>query len=128
VTIMRITETASEYGNEAKERIGDLAHSAAWTLNEAREQTAEALHAAASSVRTTGAQGSEAIDSLAAGTADRLDATADFVEKHDIKSAITGVRKFGLRHTTGSLVAVAAIGFLAGAALSRATHCCGKRT
>jgi hypothetical protein len=128
VTIKKITETVSEFGGEAKDQMEKLGRSAAWTVDEAREQTGEALHEAASSVRSTGVQGSEAIDRLANGTADRLDGAATFVEEHDLKGAITGLRRFGKQHMTGSLVAAAAIGFLAGSALGRATHFCGKRT
>jgi hypothetical protein len=36
------------------------------------------------------------------------------------------LRRFGRQHLTESLVAAAAIGFLAGAAMKRATHSCGK--
>ena len=126
-TIQKITETVSEFGSEAKKSIEDAGRSAASTLDEAREQTAGALHIAASSVRGTGVRGSEAIDNIASGTADRLDATAAFVETHDLNCAITGIRKFGLRHMTGSLVAAAAVGFLVGSAVSRAIHSHGKR-
>jgi hypothetical protein len=77
-------------------------------------------------VRATGRQGSAAIDDLATGTADRLDATATFVADHDLRDVFTGLRRFGRQHLTESLVAAAAIGFLAGAAMKRATHSCGK--
>jgi hypothetical protein len=95
-------------------------------LDEARDETGSALHSAASSVRKTGRQGSEAIGNLATGAADRLDATASYVENHDLRDAFTGLRKFGSRHLTGFLVAAVAIGFFAGATLNRATHTCGR--
>ena len=91
-----------------------------------RDQTAGALHTAASSVRKTGRQGSEAIDSLATGAADRLDTTASYVDNHDLQDAFIGLRNFARRHLTESLVFTAAIGFLAGAALNRATHTCRR--
>jgi hypothetical protein len=77
-------------------------------------------------VRETGCQGSKAIDNLATSAADRLDATASYVEDHDLRDAFTGLRRFGRRHLAGSLMAAAAIGFLAGSAFSRAIHSCGK--
>ncbi len=92
----------------------------------ARDQTAGALYTAASSVRETGRQGSEAINNLASGTADRLDATASFVDNHDVGDVFNGLRKFGRRHLTDSLVVAAAIGLLLGAALYRAAHTCGR--
>jgi ElaB/YqjD/DUF883 family membrane-anchored ribosome-binding protein len=101
--------------------VEELGRSAGKRLDEARDDTGGALHSAASSVRATGRQGSEAIDNLAASTANRLDATASYIEDHDLSDLFTGLRRFARRHLTGSLVAAAAIGFLAGSALSRGT-------
>ena len=123
-TTRTFTDTASEPGKEARESVEELGRSAGKKLDQAREDTGDALRAAASSVRSTGRKSSEAIDSLATGTADRLDATASFVEDHDLRDVFTGLQKFGRRHLTGCLVAAAAVGFLAGSAISRATHSC----
>jgi hypothetical protein len=125
-TLGTITKTALDLGKEAKTSIEEFSRSAGGRLDEARDETGDALHSAASSVRATGRRGSEAIENLAAGTADRLDATASYVEDHDLRGVLTDLRKFGRRHLTGSLVAVAAIGFLAGFAFRRATHSCGN--
>ena len=121
-----VAETAPEFCTETQESMAELRRSAGRKLDEAREETGAALHTAASSVRTTGRQGSEAIANLATGTADRLDATASYIEDHDLNAVFTSLRRFGRRHPTGSLVAAAAIGFLAGSALCRATHSCGR--
>jgi hypothetical protein len=88
-------------------------------LDEARGETGRALHAAAASVRTTGRQGSEALNNFAGGAADRLDATASYVEDHDLRGML---RRFGLRHPTKSLMIAVAVGFLAGSAIARATR------
>jgi hypothetical protein len=104
----------------------ELGRSAGRKFDEARDETGAALHAAASSVRETGCQGSKAIDNLAAGAAERLDATASYVEDHDLRDACTGLRRFGRRHLAGSLMAAVAIGFLAGSAFRRAIHSCGR--
>jgi ElaB/YqjD/DUF883 family membrane-anchored ribosome-binding protein len=125
-TVRTLTDKASELGKEAKESMEELGRSASKKLDEARDSTGDALHTAAASVRTTGRQGSEAIGNLATGTADRLDAAGTYVEDHDLQDVFTGLRRFGLRHVTGSLVAAAAIGFLAGSALSRVTHTCRR--
>jgi hypothetical protein len=127
-SLKTITETASELGKEAKESMEHLGRSAGKRLDVARDGTGGALHAVASGVRTTGRKSSEAIDHFATGAADRLDATASFVEDHDLRDAFAGLQKFGRRHLTGSVVAAAAIGFLAGSALHRATHSNGKST
>jgi ElaB/YqjD/DUF883 family membrane-anchored ribosome-binding protein len=121
-TLMTLTESASELGKEARESIDELGRSAGRSLDKARDETGDALHEAASSVRKTGRRGSEAIEQLATGTADRLDATASYVEDHDLSQAYAGLRRFGRRHLTGAMVATAGIGFLAGLALCRVTH------
>ena len=121
-TSRTIMDTASDLGKEAKDSIEELSRSAGRKVDAAREETGGALHAAASCVRKTGRQGSEAIENLATGTADRLDDTASYVEDHDLRDALTGLRRFGRRHLTGSLVVAGAIGFLAGSALCRATR------
>jgi ElaB/YqjD/DUF883 family membrane-anchored ribosome-binding protein len=125
-TLKTLTETASELGKEAKKSVEELSRSAGRSLDEARGETGGALHAAASSVRTTGRRGSEAIDNLATGAADRLDATASYVEDHDLRGVLTSLRRYGRQHLTGSLVAAAAIGFLAGSTFGRMTHSCRR--
>lgn len=119
-------ETASDLGKDAKDSIEEMGRSAGRKVDAAREETGSALHTAASCVRKTGRQSSEAIDNLATGTADRLDATASYVEDHDLKAVFAGLQRFGRKHLTGTLVVAGAIGFLAGSALSRAAHSCGK--
>jgi ElaB/YqjD/DUF883 family membrane-anchored ribosome-binding protein len=125
-TLRTVTETAAELGKQARESIEELGQSAGRKLDEAREETGGALHSAASSVRSAGRQGSAAIDNCSTRTADRLDATASYIEDHDLGDAFTGLRRFARRHPTSSLVAAAAIGFLAGSALGRVTHSCKR--
>ena len=125
-SLKALTDAASEMGKDAKESVEELGRSAARKLDDARDQTAGALHTAASSVRKTGRESSEAIDNLATGAADRLDATASYVDNHDLQDAFMGLRKFARRHLTESIVFAAAVGFLAGAALNRAAHTCQR--
>src|SRR5260370_41301602 len=111
-----LMETASQLGakvSEAKEQAEDLGRTAAKKLDEVRNQTADALRTAASSVRSTGRQSSEIINNCAANTADRLDATASYVEQHDLSGVASGFRKSGRRHPAGSLVVATSVGFLA---------------
>ena len=125
-TLKTLTETASDLGRQAMESAEELGLSGGRKLDEARVETGGALHAAASSVRTTGRKSSDAVGKFATATADRLDASASYVENHDVRAVSLGLRSFARRHLTGSLVAAAAVGFLAGAALLRATHSCPK--
>jgi ElaB/YqjD/DUF883 family membrane-anchored ribosome-binding protein len=125
-TLRTLTDTASELGKEARESVEELGRSAGKKLDQVRDDTGDALHAAASSVRSTGRKGSEAIDNCSTRTANRLDATASYIEDHDLQDAFNGLRKFARRHMTGSLVAAAAVGFLAGSVICKATHSCRK--
>ena len=125
-TLETVTERASGLGKEAKASMEELGRSAGKRVDEAYDETGAALHSAASSVRTTGRRGSGAIGDLAASAADRLDATASYVEDRDLRSVCTGLHRFGRQHLTGSLVAAAMIGSLAGYALRRVTHSCEK--
>ena len=125
-TLETVTETTPESGKQIRESIEGLGRSAGRRLDEARGETGAGLHSAASSVRSTGRDSSAAIDNCSAHTAERLDATATFIENHDLGDAVTGLRRFARRHLTGSVVAVAGFGFLAGAFLSRVTHSCHK--
>jgi hypothetical protein len=84
-----------------------------------KDQAADALHAAASSVRATGRQGSEAVDNLATGAADRLDATASYVEDCDLRGVFAGFRQAVRRHPAGALMIATAVGFCAGSTIRR---------
>ena len=127
-TLRTVTVTAAELGKEARESIEELGRSAGRKLDEARDETGGALHSAASSVRRAGREGSAVIDNCSTRTADRLDATASYIEDHDLGDAFTGLRRFARKHPTRSLVAAAAIGFLAGSAFRRMTHSCARAT
>jgi hypothetical protein len=119
-----VAETAVELGKHARESVEELGRSAGERLDEARDETGGALHAAASSIRATGRHGCEAVGGIANNTADKLDATASYVEDHDLRRVYAGLRKIGRRHMAGSLAIAAGIGFLAGAALVRVAHSC----
>lgn len=122
-----LTETASLLGtkvSEAQARAEDLSRAAGKKLDEA----AGALHTAASSVRSTARQGCEAIDGFATDAADKLDATASYVEDHDLRGVLIGCRRFIRRYPTGSLMFATAIGFFTGSAVRRITHSCAKKS
>jgi len=118
-TLRTLTEQASELGRDAKESIEELGRSAKTKLDAARDETGSALHAAASSVRTNGRQGAEAIDNLTGSTADRLDATASYIEDYEMRDVFLALRRFCQSHLAGALVAAGTIGLVAGVALGR---------
>jgi hypothetical protein len=113
-----LTETASHLGAkvaEAQGRADGLSRAAARTLDEARNETAGALRTAASSVRTR-----------AGSAADKLDATASYVETHDGRGLLSECRQLIRRNPAGSFVVAAAIGFFAASAVRHALHSCAK--
>ena len=124
------TETASQLGarvSEVQARAEDLSQAAGKKLDEARIEAAGALHTAASSVRTTARQGCEVIDGLATSAANKLDATASYVENHDLRGILPGCRRLVRRYPTGSLMVATALGCFAGSAFRRMTHSCAKQ-
>lgn len=126
-----LTETATQLGakmSEAQGRAEELSRAAGKKLDEARTETAGGLHTAASSVRTTARQGCEVIDGLATNAADKLDATASYIEDHDLRGLFTGCRQLIRQHPAGSLMFATAIGFFAGSAVRRITHSCAQKS
>jgi len=121
--LSNITDTARELGKEAKDTVEKLVRSAEqWartatdTLDQKRGDTGGALHTAASSIRDAGRQSAQKIDDLSTGAAEKLHATATYIEGHDVKSMFTG---FASRHPVPSLVIAGAMGFFVGSALTR---------
>lgn len=115
-------ETGPECGGQAGDSIEELGRSAARRFDRGIDETGSALHAAASSVREKGRKGTEAIDHVVKRTADRLDATASYIEDQHATDVFERVRSFAHRHPTRTLLAAAAIGFLAGSTITRVTH------
>ena len=114
-----LTETASQLGGkvaEAQGRAEGLSRAASRKLDEARTETAGALRTAANSVRTT-----------AFSAADKLDATATYVEHHDGRSLLPACRQLIRRNPAGSFLVAAAMGFVAASALRHMLHSCAKK-
>jgi hypothetical protein len=108
-TLRSVIDNTTEFGKETRESVEGFARSAGEKLEAARTGTGEALHAAASSVRKSSA----AIENVATGTADRLDATASYVEGWSL-------REFARNHMSAFVIMAAAIGFWAGSAMGGA--------
>jgi ElaB/YqjD/DUF883 family membrane-anchored ribosome-binding protein len=117
-TLKQAAATATDPGKDVKDSVMEFGKSAGRKIDSAREQAGDALHAAASSLR----KGSARIDVLAAGAAQRLDATASMVEDTDLKGLGAGVRRFAKNHLTLTLLVAVAAGFWAASTLSRATR------
>lgn len=117
-TVKDVAASAADISRDVKDSVVRFGRSAGQSIDVARNQTGGALHAAASSMRRSSAK----IDEIATGAAERLDATASFVEDASFKGLFAGARQFGQNHLTLTLLAAAAAGFWAGSILSRATR------
>ena len=115
-------KTVSELGDrvsDARDNVENRARIAGQQFDQARHDTADALDQAASSVRRAGGRGADAIDNTISGAANRMDATASYVDDHDVRSALTGLRRFGQRHPAAAMAAGVALGMLAGSLVTR---------
>ena len=107
---------------EAKDGIADkaknLAQSATDAIDGKRDAAASSLASAASAIHEHARDlpGGETVANLAHGTAEKLDATASYVRRHDSKQMMADVEQFVKTHPGQSLLAIAAVGFLAGRA------------
>ena len=118
-----LTETALEFGKEAKESIEKLARSAeklarsaSESLDQKRDGTGDALHRAASSIHDAGRQSAKKLNNFTNGAAEKIHSAASYIENNDLRGMFTG---FAGRHPAPSLVVAAAFGFFVGSALTR---------
>jgi ElaB/YqjD/DUF883 family membrane-anchored ribosome-binding protein len=94
-----VKDKVAEFGRQAVEKIDAQREPAASTLG----KTATALHAQA-----------ENASSVAHSTADKLQATADYVRENDVKAMMNDVGDLVKRYPGQALAAAAAVGFLVG--------------
>ena len=110
-----------ERATDAKEKIADLARTAADTLDDNRSSAAAGLSAAASTLHDNAESlpGGDGVQQFAHATADRLSSTAQYVREHDMNRMMADVEALVTRNPGPSLLAAAAVGFLIGHAVSR---------
>ena len=113
-----LKDKAADAADRAGERAKDLARSAADKIDETRQPAAGALDSAATKLHRTAESlpGGESVSNVAHSTADKLQATADYIRQHDVKDMMGDVEQFVKRHPAQSLIAAAAVGFLVGRA------------
>jgi ElaB/YqjD/DUF883 family membrane-anchored ribosome-binding protein len=94
-----VKDKVAEFGRQAVEKIDAQREPAASTL----VKTATSLHEQA-----------EKASGVAHSTADKLQATADYVRENDVKAMMDDVENLVKRYPARALVAAAAFGFLVG--------------
>jgi len=116
-----VGDDVSQRAAQVKDKLSEIARTAADTIEENRSKTAHGLDTAASALRdhADALPGGEPVNAFAHAAADRLTTTADYVRKHDVNRMVTDMQSL-VRHNPGPSLAVAAVfGFLVGRAIRR---------
>ncbi len=87
-------------------------------------RVSEVTENVASRVRTKGREASDRIEDLTNGVADKLEATASYIEDHSPEKVGSHIREFVSGRQTRILLAAAGIGFFAGFAIRQLMHSC----
>ena len=111
----------ADRATQVKERVSDMARTAAETIDDNRETTARGLQTAASALRdrADSLPGGERVTGVAHAAADKLSNTADYVRDHDLNRMKSDVFNLVKSNPGPSLMVAAVIGFLVGRSLSR---------
>ena len=103
----RVEEQAAKFGQKAVEAIDAKRNTAASGLASA----AAGLHAKADEL-----PGGQTVSGFAHQTADKLNATADYVREHAVSDMAGDVQSFVKAHPMQAIIGAAVVGFLAGRA------------
>jgi len=117
----KTNEALSDAATTAKAKVEEFGRAAANKFDEGRMGTADALSSAASSLHDSAANftaGQKVVD-IAHSAADKMEATADYVRKHDMKQMFADVKSVVKSNPGPSLLVAVAVGFLAGRAFRR---------
>jgi len=112
-TVDEVTDTVREKGNE-------LGRKAVAAIDERRLGVAENLEGAARNLHDKAdslAEGGERASKVAHEVADKVDNASRYIRDKDAKDMIADVETMVRRHPARSLLAVLAVGYLAGRAL-----------
>ena len=109
-TAARTKEEVASKAAEAKDKVADYGRKAADRIDAQREPVADKLNKTASALHH---QGDNAA-SIVHRTADKLEATGEYLREHDLKAMMTDVQDLARRYPGQSLAAAAAVGFLVG--------------
>jgi ElaB/YqjD/DUF883 family membrane-anchored ribosome-binding protein len=110
-----------ERAAQVRGQVSGLARAAVDRIDANRSTTADRLETAASTLRDKAASlpGGEKVTEVAHATADRLNATADYVRARDINTMSRDVVTLVKNNPGPSLMVAAALGFLLGRATTR---------
>jgi ElaB/YqjD/DUF883 family membrane-anchored ribosome-binding protein len=114
-----LTDTAKDMAERAGEKASNLRQSAEQAVESRRQAAADGLASAAEKLheRADKLPGGEKVQGLAHGTANKLEATADYLREHDTQAMVDGVMQFVRRNPGKSLAVAAVVGYMAARAM-----------
>ena len=112
-TAAKMQEVITDKANEAKEKVAEFGRRAVDKIDAQREPTASALGQTASALHDKG----NLAANVAHRTAEKIQATADYIRDNDVKSMVDDVSSLVRRYPGASLAAAAVAGFLVARAL-----------
>ena len=106
---------------QVKDKVASVGRAAAEKIDANRQGAASGLESAASSLheKADGLPGGEKVSELAHATADKLEATAEYVRDNDVSGMAADLERVVRKNPGPALLCAAGIGFLVGRALSR---------
>lgn len=104
----RVKEQMAEKAADVKEKVTGFGRRAADRINDSRVSAAGALDYTASSLNT----GGDRVSGVAHSAADKVQATADYMRRTDLKGMADDVQGLVKRYPGQSLAAAAILGFL----------------
>jgi ElaB/YqjD/DUF883 family membrane-anchored ribosome-binding protein len=112
-TAAKMQEVVADKANEAKEKVAEFGRRAVDKIDAQREPAASALGQTASALHDKGNMAAN----VAHRTAEKIQATADYIRENDVKAMLDDVGSLVRRYPGTSLAAAAVAGFLVARAL-----------
>jgi ElaB/YqjD/DUF883 family membrane-anchored ribosome-binding protein len=111
-------DEVKEKAREFSDRAAEAGRRATERVDAQREPAARTLEATASRVQERGDRIATAASGAARTTAEKLQATADYLREHDVHAMLNDAQDVVRRHPGQALAAAAVAGFLIGKAFS----------
>jgi hypothetical protein len=119
-----LASSAEKLNQTTKDKLSDLAQSAAERIERGRVGTAETLESAATAVRTKGGEAGAAITDLSGKAATNLDTSARYVRNADLGQVLSDMGAVARRHPGAIAISAIVAGFCMGRMMTRRTCRC----
>jgi len=118
-TATQMKQEIQNTASQVKDKVTDFGKKTAEKIDTQREPAAGALEKTASALHEKGDRVAAATSGAAHKTADKIQATADYIREHDVKAMMNDVEGLVRRHPGQALAAAVAAGFLFGRVFRR---------